>query len=852
MGQKQMCRLFPLKSGRKKRFLYAAVGALSAVVLTVSGSLTNAPLLMAEAAEAVETADEEPLLENLILDRVYSLQALEGKNGHTAGSTGFVPEVRNYRGTAYESVDKVRVYPFAKSDTAEIRVNDEELNGEGYAEADVSVPGEHDVKVEVRDGGKTSEYMVEIQKTDADYRGRKPIISDEENADSMSVETSENPEKLLEILNKENAVVLPESGKADGSYAETSESFWSFPAEKMPDVSGKLNGKEQAAQLFTVDLGRMYSISRIRAVFGPANLSVKKNKSRISVSEDGKSWLTPVDQGNLNTGVQYHQNVTRYEFGGSYQARYIRFEVTNWQHPQKELRMYQFMIYHDPEERPEKQKPPENGSKPHEHEERHKNLSGGQATVIERGIPMTGWTPSRGYGRGIPTSDEAELFGYDGPLFYDPGFENLDYMLYNPDVLWSIAKAPFGGNGMGDAGKPREFVPESMKKYISNAVSFCFGDEGGYSRMEAEKFGEWFQWTREHYPGVILHTNQFPNQWSEENLREYMEIAQPDMLTWDDYYGDRNWANPSSIDLSKEEIQRNAARRLMNLPTWSRYRKLAWEGIDGTGEKPILFGQYLDAFAYNHSQSNKNLVANLSVLSGAKWLNFFRVEYQFDRSYLFDEDGTPTRGLLEWGEIIDRIHAIDPQLTRLNNDWIMYKMGEVGDRGSGSSAKADGFRSGDFDAEESREKNREFGLAQVEAESMSKEHEGKTGDIVLGYYHPLPGLYESEIREYFNGSAAPKSFMIMNGLTAGKAERYNEFKIRERERGSCENTKQKITVTAEPEFARSHKLYKVNKDKRDESGKGIIEEVSIKDNKFTVILGGGETELYFWDTDGMV
>ncbi|MDY3778843.1 MAG: hypothetical protein SOZ77_01510 [Candidatus Limousia pullorum] len=176
-------------------------------------------------------------------------------------------------------------------------------------------------------------------------------------------------------------------------------------------------------------------------------------------------------------------------------------------------------------------------------------------------------------------------------------------MLYNPDSLWGIAKAPFGGNNMSSAGEPTDFIPESMKDYIYNAISFCFGDEGYYSRSEAKAFGKWFNWTRENYPGVILHTNQFPSQWNESNLREYMTIAEPDMLTWDDYYGDRSWANPSSINLSAVDVQKAAARKLLNLPTWNLYRKLASGGNDGTGSKPIMFGQYLDAFALTiHSQ----------------------------------------------------------------------------------------------------------------------------------------------------------------------------------------------------------------------------------------------------------
>ena len=209
-----------------------------------------------------------------------------------------------------------------------------------------------------------------------------------------------------------------------------------------------------------------------------------------------------------------------------------------------------------------------------------------------------------------------------------------------------------------------------------------------------------------------------------------------DMICWDDYYGDSSWANPSSINLSNENVQKDAARRLLNLNTWKLYRELAHGGIDGTGSKPILFGQYLDAFAFNHSQSNKNLIVNTSILSGAQWLNFFRLEYQFDRAYLWDEDGTPTRGLLEWGQIIDRVHAIDDQLTRLNNDWIMFKMGTIGNE---ANASADGFRMGNFDDESSSDKNLEYGLADVSVTSLSEAHDGGTGDVVLGYYNTLPG-----------------------------------------------------------------------------------------------------------------
>ena len=828
--------LFPRSSRKRKRLFGSVLGIMCSCMMLVGCILPLMP--------AVETkAEQTSLLSNLVIDKVYSLEAVNGYGDYEPNDSGFAPEVTEYTGTAYNSVDSIKVYPFAESDTASVTVNDKELTGDGYVEINVSEVKTYDINVEVTDGGENITYHVSVDKVDHDYRGRSPIIQNETIMNALSVETEMgNEDKLMEILKKDHLVVLPESNKADGSYVDTDETYWSVQGSSLPNA----DGSSGPTTLFTVDLGNTYSVSRIRAAFGPSNLNLGSNRVKISVSTDGQNWESPVTKGNMNTGVQWHQNVTRYEFGVSYDARYIRFEATNWQYPNKELRIYQFMIFYDGPGAPEKMDARDGASMPWQHEERHQYLASGQATAVERGLSMMGWTPSSGYGRGVPTADEAEEFGYDGPLFYDPDFQNPDYMLYNPDALWGIAKAPFGGNNMGAAGEPRDFIPESMKPYMANAISFCFGDEGGYSTAEAEKFGEWFDWMREHYPGVILHSNQCMLQWSRNQMLEYMKIAQPDLLTWDDYYGNSSWSSPSSINLSNENTQKDGARRLINLPVWKTYRELAYQGIDGTGSRPIMFGQYIDTFASSHSQSNKNLIVNTSILSGMKWLNFFRVEYQFDRSYLWDEDGTPTRGLLEWGRIIDRVHAIDDQLTRLNNDWIMFKVGEMGNPTGDKTAE--GFRMGDFDADNSTAKNREFGLKDIQVESLSETHDGQTGDVVLGYYNTLPGLYESEIAEYFEGATAPKAFMVMNGLTAGVAEYYKEDHIVEREEGTSENTQQKITVTVDPSFA-DCKLYKVNKDVTDENGSGKIEEVAVTDGKFTVTLGGGEAELYFWNTD---
>ena len=425
MQKVEECRL---RISRKRR--RSLLSLLCAFTVLCSTFLTFVPAVRAEAADS-----DAPELENLIIDRVYELTPMgEIPDGVTVNDTGFAPEITEYEGTAYSSVNEIKVYPFAESDTAEVRVNGSDLNNEGYFTVDVSEPGSHEVKVEVSDNGDTTDYTVDVEKVDTDYRDRRPVVKNETIMDALSVSTSfDNEEQLLEVMEKDYNVVLPESSKADGSYVETEESYWSVPGGSLPDASGT----GAPVELFTVDLGDTYSVSRIRAAFGPSNMNLSQNRVRISVSTDGETWETPVTKGNMNTGTQYHQNVTRYEFGVSYDARYIRFEVTNWQFgDQKDLRIYQFMIFYDAGEVPEKQDAPEGAGVPHQHEDRHQYLASGQATVVERGLTMSGWTPSSGYGRGIPTAEESEQFGYDGPLFYDPDFENPDYMLYNPDAFW--------------------------------------------------------------------------------------------------------------------------------------------------------------------------------------------------------------------------------------------------------------------------------------------------------------------------------------------------------------------------------------------------------------------------------
>lgn len=729
-------------------------------------------------ALAAESGSAE--LRDIILDKVSVLYQKENPDVHK-----FSPEITNYTGTAYYSVNSVKVFPFAVDSNATITVN-----GTTVTDNSVDVPlsmGVNTINVGVTNGENSKNYTVEINKVGTDFRGRRPMSNNE-----FTIST--------DFGGDVNAMV-------DGNGS----TYWS------PDAT-PVNEENGTPTSFIIDLKQVRPVSRISMDYAQ-NYALWNNMVRISVSEDGETWTPVIQKGNMRED----QGIVRYEFGISYDARYVKYEVIKFN--AASLKINEFTIFEDPENHMVEQDPPEGGDQPFV--PTNDNISRGQEIVIEKGFPVSGWMPSGQYGRGVPTPEESNILGWDGPLFYDPPLENVQYMKYNPNSLWGLAKAPWGSNGMGQAGTPRDFVDEGMLPYINNAVSFCFGDEGGYSYAEALRFKEWFDFSKEKYPGTIVHSNQVTNGWSRANYEEYMRVSQPDMLTWDTYY---NWSDSNAW---------NAPYSMLNTTAWNLLREMSLKGIDGTGQKPILYGQYLDVYNRDQPMSQKNLVVNLSLLTGMKWLNYFRVEFQFDHCYLWDEDGTPSRGSYEWGEVNRYLKTIDDYILRLNSDWVVSKPGKhLSDSQEVTNNVKNAWKMGGFD--QNADVNTGYYIQDVSAQNISQANNGLPGDVLLGYFNALPGLPEAEVKDTF-GSTAPKAFMVLNGLSAGTSGGYTNPNVVGKERGSAENTQQTITLTFTGE--QTAPLKKVNRNT------GVVEDVEIVNNTLTITLGGGEAELYFWAED---
>lgn len=243
-----------------------------------------------------------------------------------------------------------------------------------------------------------------------------------------------------------------------------------------------------------------------------------------------------------------------------------------------------------------------------------------------------------------------------------------------------MAKAPNNVNALDIAPSGREWMSDEQLQYVDNLISVCFGDEQSYSTHQAEMLGQWFDDFRSRNNNVLLHSNQWASQWSKKEYEEYMRIAKPDMLTYDSYYFD---------ELGNNKDYRVAAVIADDI---NRIRIPAMKGYDGSGSSPIPFGQYLlgyksgenpaDVGWYEITESQKKLVANLTVTMGGKWLNLFRV-IDSEQFLLFDGDGNQTHHYQEYAQIAAEIKALSPHLVNLQTENVQvlsgkHKLGLVG------------------------------------------------------------------------------------------------------------------------------------------------------------------------------
>lgn len=443
-------------------------------------------------------------------------------------------------------------------------------------------------------------------------------------------------------------------------------------------------------------------------------------------------------------------------------------------------------------------------------------LSEGNRLIMEKGIVLQAWVPASGSGDKCLPAGDLHALGF-GPTYYESNMFNLNLNKAYPDTPWSLAQAPTGGSSSVSLPTGQEWMSADQLQYVNSLVSVCFGDENTYSAEQTEAFRQWFADFRSRHSGVLLHSNQWCNQWTQDQMAEYMKTAQPDLLTFDSYY----------FDLSENGTKDYALGAVL-ADSINSVRIPAMAGCDGTGTTPIPFGQYLLGFKtggnaaltgyYEITESQTNAVANMTLTMGGKWLNLFRIIYG-DVFLLYDSQGNPTHHFYEYAQLNKEIKNVSPHLSKLQTTGVAVV------RGSHKFMNLDIKNMlpktvCDFTG------SIKYNLKDITVKNTGTENDGLNGDVYLGYFQTLPGAkFESgRQRDYF---AVCNALATGNGLLPAE------------QHGSCAETAQEITLSFGADSGK--KLYYVNPQT------GETEQAAISGGAYQFTLGGGKMLLFFWE-----
>ncbi|GAB6009779.1 hypothetical protein [Dysgonomonas reticulitermitis] len=441
--------------------------------------------------------------------------------------------------------------------------------------------------------------------------------------------------------------------------------------------------------------------------------------------------------------------------------------------------------------------------------------------LIKHGLQIQCWVATENLELGQKTeqpaykmlsSDWAQT-GFTAPTFFGPPLFNPSFFKDLPNSQWSIAKAPHADQlkkAPTDNEKKVGFLTSEQKKYLGTLVSVCFGDEEHYSGEIVNYLKEWYGVARKHYPDVLIHNNQYPGQWTENELRDYVKDAKPDLLTYDWYYFDH-----------KKPLDYKGAKDMAN--HLMMYRNLALEGTGG-----IAFGQYIQGFAidgvYKLTESQLRLYYYLTWTMGGKWLNWFRYlqgneidgqTHPTDWALLLQRGmpGNSTKYMQWTNKCNEESKFISDYLVRLKTRDVRYVSGD------NSYKEGKPSRLGDFLP------NKMF-LNSIGAELVAEP--GKSADLYVGFYDIIPE--EEKGDPGFFTHLDVQCFMVTNALTSPNHE-------------LAETLTQKVNFSINMSDIVTKKLYYINQ----ESGlKEVLSPAKAENNINTYVkeLKGGSGCLF--------
>jgi len=283
---------------------------------------------------------------------------------------------------------------------------------------------------------------------------------------------------------------------------------------------------------------------------------------------------------------------------------------------------------------------------------------------------------------------------------------------------------------------------DAARQIAGHVVSLQYLDEQDMNYLTVQEHTrQWFEARRaEHvFDNTVLYTNQFGFQVFEAILGTYVATSKPDMLMMDEYlFGSTNpgfYANGSPTGVYQ---------------AMTKYRRLALAGHDGTGREPIPYGKYLQTFSivsdtgvawgsprvgYRPSESDIRLDQFSAWAMGYTFvaaLSFdsMRAGYEPLAPLLFDGEGPRplrTKEFRYLAETNRQSRNLGPTLVRLKSTDIRMLTGPLSNPGHGipewnPSADADPY------------------MTSLEARNPGTVLGGERGDVLVGFFEPLPGL----------------------------------------------------------------------------------------------------------------
>jgi len=291
------------------------------------------------------------------------------------------------------------------------------------------------------------------------------------------------------------------------------------------------------------------------------------------------------------------------------------------------------------------------------------------------------------------------------------------------------------------------------RPYLPNFVSLQLSDEQNLNDPAVRAAAEdWFRRAQKNFPDTLLFTNQANSRVSEANMRLYMKTCRPDMLCFDTYPFGRprltspRWGSPTVL-----------------YQDMAIYRKLALEGNDGTGRRPIPYGMYIQTFMFKPkwkrfpSESEMRVNQFAAWTFGMKFLAAFTYNAPMSKgisSNLFKGagDSTPTGAFYQIAEINRQGRNLGNSLVRLLSTNVFFIPGRH--RNSDGTAGDNPVPAG----LSAWSKGDDPYIASISATNAGARNHGLRGDVLVGYFKPL---VEADDGPGFRNEIY---FMITNGL----------------------------------------------------------------------------------------